>query len=665
MPADVPSTPDSSFSSKRPAEQALSERTLDEIQSQLRVLATRMERAEDRLGIKNQPILAHSNAQESVDLAAKAALASSSITVPLLNPPVAFIPPASSPDPLPQAETSAPSTAMPSVSAHLPMSKPAPGSALPVEAQRLPLSTAEPVLVNATAENPLTSVGSLASSVEAVRARITDSAKEKRLLGDWENLIGGKWALWVGLFSLFLAISSFFAYTWKSLPPAPPSVRLALGMAAGATLIGAGSFFRTRTQRWFSEGLAGAGLAVLYLSTWAGAHQYHLLTFNTAFTLMGLTTVLGVYLAVRFDALSLSVLATLGGFMTPLLLHGQGAPSRELLSSQLLQNHSISLLTYVAVLTAGILAVSLFKRWNTLTWLSFIATIFVIGAWVLDEYTLVQRWPTFIYCTIYFLLFVGTSCFYSLARREQTAQPDLLLLFAATSVYALAGYRVLDGALGATPGIFACALALFFGLLCGAIKLLAPHNSALRQSVGGLALLFLTVAVPIQFQQQGLAIGWCVEAGVLLILGLRLRASLLQRTGQVVWCLSLVPLLGILLDVAPEPATLFLNERALPLLLSLLATALVVVQHWATQRISTQESNDLQQESDDKPVLFDTLVPLYASYVVLGGAWLLAQETYLCLAGINGRLPLPGKPGHFIPSAVWEPCMRQWPLPSA
>jgi|GEM_PF-6685501 len=137
---------------------------------------------------------------------------------------------------------------------------------------------------------------------------------------DWESIIGGKWALWVGSFSIFLAIASFIAYSWDKLPPAPPWARVLMGIVAGFAMIGGALYSRSRLQKWFSEGLAGGGLAVIYLSLWAASQSFGLLSFNLAFVLMGLITAFGVVLALRFDAISLSVLAMLGGFMTPLLL---------------------------------------------------------------------------------------------------------------------------------------------------------------------------------------------------------------------------------------------------------------------------------------------------------------------------------------------------------
>ena len=430
---------------------------------------------------------------------------------------------------------------------------------------------------------------------------------------EWESLIGGKWALWVWSVAVFLATAFFLAYTWRYLPEAG---RMAVGFAAGGTFLVIGGYCRHRAERWFSEGMTGAGLGLCYLTIWAGAQRYEILPFEIAFVLMALTTALGVTLAVRYDAVSLSVLATCGGFLTPALLQSGGSSSA----------HAMAFLTYVAVLNAGILAVSIFKQWRGIIWLSLVATILLVGGWSLDSYTADQRWPLFTFVTLYFLLFLGTSCFHSLVRRKPTAPEDLLLLFADAFVYALAGYSLLHGAIRACPGTFPLALAFFFALLAVATKALVPENVTLRRSAGGIALLFLTITIPIQLKQGWIAVGWSVQAAVLLSLGLRAGSPLLHRAGQAVWGLSLLRLLGVLLDAHPTPHLLFLNPRALPLLVSVLASGWMgLIARRNTRR------------QDDEPALTDELAPFYAVYATLAGAWLLAQETHLGL----GRVHLP------------------------
>src|SRR5262249_28053404 len=154
-------------------------------------------------------------------------------------------------------------------------------------------------------------------------------------------------------------------------------------------------------------------------------------------------------------------------------------------------SQSLSFLTYIALLNGGILAVSLFKRWQGIIWLSFAATIFLMLGWAADSYTVPLRWVVFTYVSLYFLLFLGAACFYSLIHREATRQEDLLLLFADAFVYAMAGYALLQGGMGHYPGAFALALAVGFALVSAATRALAPENPTLAPSAGGLSLFFL------------------------------------------------------------------------------------------------------------------------------------------------------------------------------
>src|SRR5207248_599388 len=81
----------------------------------------------------------------------------------------------------------------------------------------------------------------------------------------------------------------------------------------------------------------------------------------------------------------------------------------------------------------------------------------------------------------------------------------------------------------------------------------------------------------IQLDQGWISIGWSVEAAVLLTLGIRLGARLLRRAGQVVWVFSLLSLLPVLAGAEPVPHLLLLNARALPLLISALASGWIAV----------------------------------------------------------------------------------------
>lgn len=420
-------------------------------------------------------------------------------------------------------------------------------------------------------------------------------------LSDWENLIGGKWALWIGSLCLFLAMASFLAYTWSALPPTPPWARVTMGMLSGFALIGGGAFLRPRSKRYFSEGLSGAGLSICYLSLWAGSQYFSLFSPLYSFVGMIALTALGVGLALRYDALSLSVLSTLGGFLTPVLVGSQGG-----------SGSAIPFLTYVALLNTGILAVSLGKRWRGLVWLSFVCTLLLVTGWSIDVNIENIRASFLLFTTLTFAQYIGAATFYSLIRREETASEDLLLLFASTSLYTLVGYNLAEPLTAAFPAAFPLALALFFGLLNLAVRKVAPANAALRNSTGGLALLAVTIAVPLQLRRAALTIGWVVEAAILVGLGGKLKSPLLRRAGQLVWLLTAVPLFQEFTQPISADSGL-VSTSAFPLAVCTLVSALLC---WNARRL------------EEKEAWPDQFEPGYAIAAVAGGAWLLAQEIY-------------------------------------
>lgn len=118
----------------------------------------------------------------------------------------------------------------------------------------------------------------------------------------------------MGVSLLFLATAFFLGWAWVRLTP---EGRLALGYLSGFALMGLGVATRMRAQAWFADGLMGAGLATLYLTTWAGWERYQLLSFALAFGLTMATTLLGVALALWRGSQTLAMVATIGGFAAP------------------------------------------------------------------------------------------------------------------------------------------------------------------------------------------------------------------------------------------------------------------------------------------------------------------------------------------------------------
>lgn len=423
-------------------------------------------------------------------------------------------------------------------------------------------------------------------------------SSEKSLL-DWEQLVGGKWALWAGVLSIFGAIASFLAYTWRFLPPPPPEAKVALGFLAGLTFLVAGEWTRKRAQRWFCEGLSGAGLAICFLSLWAGGAYFSIFGFAFTFGAMAIVCALGATLAIRNNALSLNILSIIGGFLTPILLRGDGAGGNDT---------AVMLLSYIAVLNAGVLGVSLFRRWRASVWLSFGATITLLLFWSQGANIDAMRPTVFAFYSLYFLLYVATACFYSLARREETAPEEIGLIIAATTLYAPLAHDLLQPMLRAFPSAFEFGFALFWSALCFLTTRLAPQNRTLRDVFGALGILAFTVAIAIQVAQPWLGVALVGEAAVLTQLARRSDSELLRRGGQIAWFVALFPLVEGLISSGNQ-TNFGLHAGGWPWLFGLVVTAHLA---WSAHR-QTEKSDGLRD--------------VYAAFAVAGGAWLVARET--------------------------------------
>jgi uncharacterized membrane protein len=207
-----------------------------------------------------------------------------------------------------------------------------------------------------------------------------------------EEAIGGRLMLWVGTVVLVLGVAFFLKYAFDN-AWITESMRVLLGLAAGAGLVVAGHRFSARGYRAYGQILSGGGIAVLFLAIYAAYNFYGLIGQVTAFTLLVLITAGAAALADRQQALGLAVMAVGGGFLTPFLV-GSGTDAQ------------ITLFTYNALLVVGTLYLANRQDWPGLNALSYVFTVLTIGAWVTEYYTPAKWLRTELFLTLFCVLFL-------------------------------------------------------------------------------------------------------------------------------------------------------------------------------------------------------------------------------------------------------------------
>ena len=153
--------------------------------------------------------------------------------------------------------------------------------------------------------------------------------------------LGGLGLVIAALLGLALAIERGFV---------GPPIRFALAIAAGVACWFGSELLRARRYQVPAAALAGAGAAVLYGALFAGHARYGLIGQPVAMLAMVGVTAVTMLAAVRQDNVLLALLATAGGFMTPILL-ATG------------ENKAFAFFTYVALLDVGVIYAAVRRRW--------------------------------------------------------------------------------------------------------------------------------------------------------------------------------------------------------------------------------------------------------------------------------------------------------------
>lgn len=150
-----------------------------------------------------------------------------------------------------------------------------------------------------------------------------------------------------------------------------PPLRVATGVAVGLGLIAVG-LVTYLARPVFGQSLQGVGLAVLFLSLFAGHQMFAVISYQNAMTATVVVTGLSFWLASRRGDSALAAIGLLGGLAAPFVLTLGGAETGAASSVALYAVYASTLLLAAAalyfingwgslLLTAGILAVTTFS----------------------------------------------------------------------------------------------------------------------------------------------------------------------------------------------------------------------------------------------------------------------------------------------------------------
>lgn len=136
------------------------------------------------------------------------------------------------------------------------------------------------------------------------------------------NFLGQKLISWIAGFAAVLGFFYFVRYSIEN-GLLTPVARMMITTASGIVLVILGSLIlykkKLANYQTIGEVLNGTGIAAFYFAAYASSQIYQLISSETAFVLMCLTTIVSIVLTLTFKGKATAVLALVGGFLTPAL----------------------------------------------------------------------------------------------------------------------------------------------------------------------------------------------------------------------------------------------------------------------------------------------------------------------------------------------------------
>jgi uncharacterized membrane protein len=339
--------------------------------------------------------------------------------------------------------------------------------------------------------------------------------------GGFEAVIAGRWLNYVGILALLFAVTFFLKYAFDNNWVGPRG-RVGIGLLMGSALYPWSHWLLDRGYKYFSEGIAALGAAVLYLSLWAGWHYYAVFSQSTAFALMIVVTAATMIVAVGRNSERIALLALIGGLLTPMLVSTG-------------ENHEVALFTYLTILGASVLGIAGVRNWKSLPPAQFVATLIYFWGWYSDFYRADELTTTIVFATVFFILFATLPVIRSWREGELSGLESGIVLV--NSLAYLAALRQMLWPQNRWA-LTVVVLALAAAHLSAERLLPEKRREELRVArilYAGLALTFVTLAIPIRLDGRWITIAWAVEGAVLIWSGLRVHFVAMRWVGFVMF----------------------------------------------------------------------------------------------------------------------------------
>jgi uncharacterized membrane protein len=326
-----------------------------------------------------------------------------------------------------------------------------------------------------------------------------------------EEAIGTKWFSWIGILALVIGVGFFIKYAieanWINY-----LARIILGIVFGVSLIAFGETISKRDKylKW-GQTLTGGGLALSYFVVYAAYYfkEYRLaigISQSVDIILLVSVVALAIALSLKNNSQVIAAESFFLGYVTSLLSN----------------NFEALTLIYFLILTLGLVAVVSYKKW----------ALIGLGG-VLASYGLYILWNaknpySFSYASLILITIFAAFSFQSvfLAKRKDLFAKNVAITLVNSISFFILFYLQIDKHHPEFASLFASWFAILYLLGYSAFRRIKETKFAIVYLY--LALLFITLAIPIHFSKELMTIAWALEALIVAALFVKFKIKTLK-----------------------------------------------------------------------------------------------------------------------------------------
>ncbi|MBC8754468.1 DUF2339 domain-containing protein [Kordia sp. YSTF-M3] len=369
--------------------------------------------------------------------------------------------------------------------------------------------------------------------VETPRHNFNNIPKSPPEKSDLEKFIGENLLNKIGIIITVIGVSIGVKYSIEN-ELISPLMRIILGYLSGIALLGFGIKLKKKYENYSAVLVSGA-IAIMYFITYAAHSFYGLIPQIPAFILMVIFTVFGVVTAIHYNRQVIAHIGLVGAYAVPFLLSSNSGNAAVLFS-------------YMTIINIGILVISYKKYWKGLYGSSFGFTWLIYFSWYFSDYTTDRYFGlALLFLSIFFIIFYTIFLAYKVIKKEAYSGIDIVLLFLNTFFFYTLGYFILDRHdIGEQfLGLFTLINALLHCVVAVLLSRQKEIDKNLFYLIVGLAIAFITIAIPVELDGNWVTILWVFQAAILFWIGRTKNHAIYEKLS---YPLMLLAFLSIIQD---------------------------------------------------------------------------------------------------------------------